>query len=142
MKLMNGKTIKPIYITGRLIIIGELMILMLIAGCAQAASPSSENDSPYQRSLKRKAPVQLIIQFRHHDFDPSNPVFVEKLSRDAQAILEYLRPMSGGAHVFRIKTISDPKQLDAIIKRLSARPDILYVEKDNIVGHTLQKKQD
>jgi hypothetical protein len=60
---------------------------------------------------------------------------VQELSRDAQTQIIYLRPMSGGAHVFRVMDISDNAQLTTVIQRLSKRPEILYVEQDRIMQH-------
>jgi len=83
--------------------------------------------------------AQLIIKFRNNDFDPSQADFVNDLSRTANAALVYVRPMSGGAHVFRVENISNTAQLTEVIQRLSTRPDVLYAEQDAIMQHQKMK---
>ncbi|HVO67201.1 MAG TPA: hypothetical protein VMT12_12010 [Syntrophales bacterium] len=83
--------------------------------------------------------AQLIIKFRDHTLDPSRNDFVQGLSRDAKATLVYVRPMSGGAHVFRVENISDAAQIAEVIKRLSGRQDVLYVEQDTIMYRQQEK---
>jgi hypothetical protein len=79
--------------------------------------------------------MQLIIKFRNNIADPSTIAFVQELSRDAQATLFYIRPMSGGAHVFRVENISTASQLAEVIQRLAKKPEIIYVEQDSIMQH-------
>lgn len=84
--------------------------------------------------------AQIIIKFRDNTLDPSRPDFIEKLSHDARAKLVYVRPMSGGAHVFRVGDSAESEQLNEVIQRLSKRPDILYVEHDAIMRHQKGKQ--
>jgi hypothetical protein len=78
---------------------------------------------------------QLIIKFRDPNFDPAQDDYLQELSRDTQTQLIYLRPMSGGAHVFRVMDTSDNAQLITVIQRLCKRPEILYVEQDKMMRH-------
>ncbi len=91
---------------------------------------------PLKQLLKS---AQIIIKFRNHSLNPSRNDFVQGLSRDAKATLVYIRSMSGGAHVFRVENISDAVQLTEVIKRLSNRQDVLYVEQDTIMYHQQEK---
>jgi hypothetical protein len=97
-------------------------------------STAGGNIQPQPQAAKQKM-TQLIIKFRNVNFDPSQGDYLQKLSRDIKATLVYLRPMSGGAHVFRIMDISDNAQLTMVIRRLSERSEILYVEQDRIMQH-------
>ena len=111
------------------------LVLIFIVSCgATSNSTAGGNIQPQPQAVNKKM-AQLIIKFRQADFDPSRIAYVQELSRDAQTQIIYLRPMSGGAHVFRIMDISDNVQLTSIIQRLSKRPEILYVEQDRIMQH-------
>jgi hypothetical protein len=114
--------------TGRLLLSG-IVGLIFMCGC------TTEQTITRQPSPQEMRGAQLIIKFRNDGFDPSPAVFVQELSRDTQVQIIYLRPMSGGAHVFRVMDISDNTQLEAVIRRLSQRPDILYIEHDRIMQH-------
>jgi hypothetical protein len=112
-----------------------LLGLIFITSCSTTStSIAGGNIQPQPPAAKQKM-AQLIIKFRQADFDPSRIAYVQDLSRDAQTQIIYLRPMSGGAHVFRVIDISDNAQLTTVIQHLSARPEILYVEQDRIMQH-------
>ena len=88
-----------------------------------------------QGSVSADPPPQLIIKFMDAVADPSRPEFVKTLSQDAGVGLVYLRPVSGGAHVFRVESGAPPPVLAEAIKRLAARRDIVYVEPDRLLRH-------
>lgn len=112
-----------------------LLGLIFIASCSTTSTSIAGDNNKPQPPAARQKMAQLIIKFRQADFDSSRIAYVQELSRDAQTQIIYLRPMSGGAHVFRIMDISDNAQLTAVIQRLSKRPEILYVEQDRIMQH-------
>jgi hypothetical protein len=120
-------------VTGRLLLLG-IVGLIFICGC------TTEHTITRQPSLQQMRNTQLIIKFRNDGFDPSPAVFVQELSRHAHAELAYLRPLTGGAHVFRVENISDTARLAEIIQRLAQRADILYVEPDRIMQHQREKQ--
>ncbi len=111
--------------------------LIFIVSCSSNTKSAAGNN--IQPPVAGQKMSQLMIKFRQADFDPSRIDYVQELSVAAQTPIIYLRPMSGGAHVFRIMDISDNSQLTEVIKRLSARPEILYVEPDRIMQHNLVK---
>ena len=82
--------------------------------------------------------VQLIIKFRDSGNGPFRDDLVQELSRDAGAALIYVRPMSGGAHVFRLQKSSDADRLQEVIRRLGKRADVEYVEEDRIMRHQMR----
>lgn len=102
-----------------------LLVSSLIVACG--LSPLATATGQYT--------AQLIIKFSEPTIDPMRADFVEHLSRDAGVTLVYVRPMSGGAHLFRIEHLSDKEQLAGAIKRLTKRTDILYVEPDRVLRH-------
>lgn len=113
------------------------VFLYLIFAVSFMATPNctgADNIQPQPQAVKLKM-TQLIIKFRNADFDPAQGDYLQKLSRDIKATLIYLRPMSGGAHVFSLANTSDTAQLATIIQQLSKRPEILYVEQDKIMKH-------
>ena len=81
------------------------------------------------------AAMQLIIKFSANVTKPARPELVKELSQEAGAPLVYIRPMSGGAHVFGISYPVNPAQMVALVRRLSARGDIVYVEQDQVLRH-------
>jgi acetolactate synthase small subunit len=119
-------------LSGSLLLSGFLT-LAFIVNCAATSKSVDENNIQPQHSIKKSA--QIIIKFRNNIFDPSKTAFVQELSRDARAALSYIRPMSGGAHVFAVEKISDAEQLIKVIQRLSQRPDVLYVQQDRMLRH-------
>lgn len=78
---------------------------------------------------------RIIIKFNNINIDPQQPAFVEDLSRDAGATISYLRPMSGNSHIFSIDVIATSSSINTIIRRLSGRADVKYVEQDLIMKH-------
>ena len=84
--------------------------------------------------------AQIIITFRKTDFDPSQIACVQKLSYYAKTPMIYSRPMSGGAHVFCVVDVSENAQLEAVIQRLSGRPEIIYVKQDRIMQRNQVKQ--
>lgn len=117
---------------GRLLLPWLLGLIFIVSCSATSNSTAGGNIQPQPAKQKM---TQLIIKFRNADFDPSRIAFVQELSRDAQTQMVYLRPMSGGAHVFRVMDIFDNAQLTTVIQRLSKRTEILYVEQDSIMQH-------
>jgi hypothetical protein len=124
---------------------GQLLILSLIGliclgSCGATldhTAADNEQPQPPRQFLKS---AQIIIKFRNSSLDPPRNDFIQGLSRDAKATLVYIRPMSGGAHVFRVQNIFDTAQLTEIIKNLSNRQDVLYVEQDAIMYHQQEKR--
>jgi hypothetical protein len=79
--------------------------------------------------------AQIIIKFTEEISDPSKQDFLEGLSQELGIPISYVRPMSGGAHVFRVEEPSDEEQVSQALKRLNARNDVLYAEQDRIMRH-------
>jgi hypothetical protein len=118
----------------RLSLLVFLCLIFAVSFTATANCTGVDNIQPQPQAAKQKM-TQLIIKFRKADFDPAQGDYLQKLSRDIKATLVYLRPMSGGAHVFSLGNVSAATQLATIIQQLSARPEILYVEQDRIMQH-------
>ena len=115
-----------------------LICVFAIVNCSAAANRSDHESEQRQPPVQKKI-AQIIIKFRDPSLDPSRNSFVLGLARDVNATLVLIRPMSGGAYVFRVNNISDAAELADVIQRLSKRPDVLYVEQDAMM-HFQQSK--
>ena len=69
--------------------------------------------------------AQIIVKFASAVQEPAGPAFVESLSQSAGAKLDYLRPISGDAHVFKVEG-----DAEAAANNLSRRSDVIYAEPD------------
>ncbi len=78
--------------------------------------------------------TRLIIRFSETVFDPTQPAVLTSISEVAGHPMSYLRPMSGQAHVFVVGGVLEPAQLQQIIERLQASPEVFSVEHDLIVN--------
>jgi hypothetical protein len=119
----------------------SFMTALLMTCCAPASTDITGTITVQPRPAEQPLLMtsQLIIKFRDPGLDPSRSDFVQELSRTAHAALVYVRPMSGGAHVFRVENISNTTLSSEVIQRLSKRPDILNVEQDEIMHHQQMK---
>lgn len=79
-------------------------------------------------------PAQLIVKFRV-PVEPEHPAFIDDLSRDAGTPLQYVRHMSGGAHVFTLKDPVRPEALAGILEKLAARQDVEYAVENRMMRH-------
>ena len=118
-----------------------IALLILLAGamavlpaCAQRAQGGADAVAP-KSPVALHGAAQIIIKFRDPRLDPSQPNFLEEISRDAGAALVHVRPMSGGAHVLRLEKKVDGAEFDRIIGRLRKRQDIEYVQPDRLMRH-------
>jgi hypothetical protein len=130
-----------IHIRGYYTVLLFLICALCLLSCTTVQGNAAIKEQPPQPQTQpqpqaaKLGMTQLIIKFRNVNFDPSQGDYLQILSRDIGATLVYLRPMSGGAHVFRVMDITGNEQLTAVIRRLAERADILYVEQDSIMLH-------
>jgi hypothetical protein len=113
--------------------------LMIICGCAAAPASSAGKPGEEQLLAQNTRTSRLIIKFRNSSPDAAKPEVAESLSATAGVRLVYVRAVSGGAHVFNLENTSGSALLAEIIMKLSARPDIMYVEEDRIMRHYLDR---
>ena len=83
-------------------------------------------------SAQTTTSARLIIKFNDPAIEPTQSAIVTTLSEDIGLPLEYLRPMSGQAHILLAHDILNDEHLEQVIQRLSARPDVLSVQRDQI----------
>jgi protein-S-isoprenylcysteine O-methyltransferase Ste14 len=119
----------------RAVVLLGIFGLMPFWGCAASSGPVTGEDKNIQQRPGLIRSARIIIKFKNIKTDPTQVEFLKQLSRDAEASLHYLRPMSGNAHVLRISGITEEKQITEIIRRLSKNPDVDYVEEDSMMVH-------
>lgn len=102
--------------------VAGILFILGLAGCAPV--PSSEAADGYT--------ARIIVKFSDMSANPADRNFVENLSHDVGVSLGYLRPMSGGAHVFEVRNLRDAAELQEVLRRLSKRPGVAYAEQDSL----------
>ncbi len=86
----------------------------------------------------KTATNQIIIKYKASadltgERAPSHPVRLKELSTAAGIPLEYLREMSGGAHVLRLPNRLPESEVRRITEQLMALSDVEYAEPDSIM---------
>ncbi len=99
-------------------LIAFAMILASIAGCVCAESKPG-NDV-----------AQIIVKFKDANTEPATAAILKSLSETAKLKIHHVRPMSGGAQIYRLSGSGDDAALDRALAQISARPDIEYAEMD------------
>lgn len=98
------------------------------AGCSSSAVPEPEQSTLDRRGdAAERVPIQLIVRFRTVP-QPSDSVFLSRLSKAIGTPIAYVRPMSGGAHVLRV--VVPPDAVAEIVRRLENRPEVVDVQPD------------
>ena len=110
-------------------------VVGVLPACAQLPTQRGADATPPESSRGLLRAAQIIIKFRDPRLDPSQPRFLDEISRDAGAALVHVRPMSGGAYVLRPENPVDRAELDRIIERLGKRKDVEYAEPDRVMRH-------
>jgi hypothetical protein len=100
-----------------------------LSACAGAAQPGTALPAHYQ----------LIIKFRTAIDDPAQPDFVQQLSVDAGATLQFERTLGTGAQLYSLDGKLDRAEFSAVLQRLSRRHDVLYAEEDRLVQPAIRK---
>ena len=109
------------------LILSAVGCLVTFGGC----TPEAGQDSTEMRA-KNAQTARVIIKFRV-PADASRPEFIKQLATSAGIELAYVRPLSGGAHLYSMKGARNPGELARAIERLSKRPDVEYAEPDRIM---------
>ncbi|MBI5245200.1 MAG: S8 family serine peptidase, partial [Elusimicrobia bacterium] len=111
--------------------------LFLLAVCAAEARAKP--------NPRKSDTDQIIIKFRNRQMSTASvlgPAHVKNLSSAAGVEVRHLRRMSGEAQVLKLPSRMPIEQVEAIVKRLSADPDVEYVEPDWILWRMLEPTAD
>ncbi|MFQ5935497.1 MAG: hypothetical protein ACE5LB_03710 [Acidiferrobacterales bacterium] len=117
--------------SGCLVVLG----LWVIMGCAPPLSDAVAVDPTSGIAGTPVSTVRIIAKFARTQAVPPSERFVQELSKDAGARLIFLRSTAGDALVFSVEGVSSGEQLQDVMQRLAARPDVVYVEQDRILRH-------
>jgi len=112
-----------------------LIGLGAVCGCAATGGPAVADSTPAGGIPAIHSGMRLIIKWRDPAFDPSQRDYLESLRQQSGRALQYLRPMSGHAHVLYIEGVVDTEQVQGLINRLRSRPEIESVEVDRRMRH-------
>ena len=115
-------------------VIDWLVAGLEFSACAKTAqteapgmSPnSSTGETPNSMVLQQ---FQTIIKLKDRSMDLRSQSTIDSLSRVAGARIEYLRPMSGDAHVIRVLPIA-PTTFEQALRLLRGSELVEYVEHD------------
>lgn len=102
-------------------------LLLCTSTLGACANPNSV------RTAAVASPYHIIIQFRIPVDDPANPAFVQQLSVDAGAALQFVRTLATGAQLYSVDGTIGRAEFTSVVHRLSRRHDVLYVEEDRRV---------
>jgi serine protease len=114
--------------SGRVAVLGA--VLMLLAS-GQAFSQRPAAPAPESPPTDR-----IIVKLRPSDRARAASLdsgYVATLSAAAKVGLQHFRPMSGDAQVFKLSGKLPIAEVQAIVRRLSAHPDVEYAEPDYIL---------
>ena len=106
--------------------------LLTLAGCSQPSVHAPRADEEGAPAVPLARTNQVIIKFRDADKDPSRNEVLRSLSQGAGAELVYVRPMSGGTHVFQFSGDLDARR---VLEKLKQHPDVEYAEPDRLLRH-------
>lgn len=96
-----------------------LLVLLLAFSPAQACQAAS---------------IQIIVKFKKSVSHPADPDYLKHLSSQAGALLEYLHPMSGEAHVLKVIHSGNRQSLQDVLKKLNDFSDVEYAEEDQLAS--------
>ncbi len=115
--------------------IGLLWPVSQTAALTQKAEPVSQADG-----LQEIPTNHIIIKYKTTSsafLAPAQADEMERLSATAGVNLQYLRAMSGDAHVLQLPERLSLEQARTISRQLMSLPEIEYAEPDQILRHTL-----
>lgn len=105
-----------------------LILLALATPLAACCLAPPQNMAEVKASGQSSA--RIMVQFADANVEVERPAFAAQLADDSKVTVRYLRPMSGGAHVYLIDGIRDDAHLNAIIQSINRRSDVVYAEID------------
>lgn len=114
----------------RLALVSLAPLLVTLAACTtqpQAQEPGKK--SPSAAALQATAGYPTIIRLTKSGQRVDSPEQLQRLSAAAGAKVEYVRPMSGGAHVVQIAA-SSAAEYQTALARLRASGAVEFAEPD------------
>jgi len=123
-------------------------LFVLVALTPTRSGVKAETDSTlvvvtdHQSDPSAPATSQLIIQYRgvmdlQSAAHPIRTAHLQKLNAVAGIEMQYVRPLSGEAHVLRLPARLPISEVEALAQRLAALPEIEYAEPDYVMAPAL-----
>lgn len=100
---------------------------LLASACVSAARPEGPDGATQQSA-------RVIVKLR--DVEPLNETYTdfEREARRSGATIKYVRALRGNVHLYEIAG-ADTETVAHLLRRLSAHPNVEYVEPDRIMRH-------
>lgn len=99
---------------------------LLASACVSAARPEGTDGATQS--------ARVIVKLR--DVEPLNETYTdfEREARRSGATIKYVRALRGNVHLYEIAG-ADTETVAHLLRRLSAHPNVEYVEPDRIMRH-------
>ncbi|WP_020558398.1 hypothetical protein [Thiofilum flexile] len=111
------------------------LIAVLLLACAPSPNNTAAPNKP-QPVADQNAVAQIIIKFKPSYQDSHQPLSAQQMAQLSQAAgvnLNYVRPMSGNAHIITTAQPIPLAQAEALSAKLQAQPFVEYAEPDRIM---------
>lgn len=107
------------------------LLLPVLAGCMASERPPVVSGA----EVVRLSSLQVMIKYRDGRDEQAARADLARLNGIAGLPLDYVRPMSGQAHVMRFPGGASARQIEQAMERLRADPALQYIEADRKVTH-------
>lgn len=107
-----------------------LIFWTMLPGCLGLAGDKKPPIAARDRPV-----LQVIVKYKDPKFDPSTGDYLQRLSSDIGARVVHVRPMSGDAQVLRFESEGNASNLQRVLARFAARPEVEWVEEDRRIRH-------
>ncbi|MCG8335024.1 MAG: hypothetical protein MJE63_10935 [Proteobacteria bacterium] len=105
-------------------------IVLLIATLLLSGVNCHGNKVPQQPSFMTG---QIIVKFKLNTDSDDIHKLLFRLNKDLVVELEYVRSMSGSAHVIKISNLEDQKNMERILRDINNHKDVEYAEANRIM---------
>jgi hypothetical protein len=105
-----------------------IVMVLLVAGLPACATEPTAAEKKLPPALPWN--VQIIVKFRNPGFEPTRGDFLARRTAEIGVKLDYVRPMSGGAHVLRVPDGTRSADVDRVVELLGSNDEVLYAERD------------
>lgn len=108
----------------------KLLTMLALTGCfGSGVSPADSRLDAGSAS----GVTAVIVKFKDPNFDPTRKGYLSDLGRSVGERISYIRPMSGGIHLFRIHSTLKGTNLREVSNKLVKRTEIDYAEPDRLM---------
>jgi len=125
-----------------ILIFSVLIVVFSLAYLSTVANAKKSPVAQAQQMQSVMATDRLIVKYKQNinpggRLGPASAERMNSLSSAAGEDVQYVRPMSGEAHVLQVGERLAEGQIEAIAERIAAMPDVEYAEPDYLLKPTL-----